>query len=384
MIRELRRFLLPTVTAAALLLPSLFGATNHVEAATTFGPSMKSVLMYAGKIDPAASTTYNTYKDTELTNLMKGANQFIVLSPKISVHDDTDYKLKLDLIKKIIAKDSSAKIWLGTLHRGSNSTDFKSDPLTAELEKFKTELGSVIWTNNIVGIYVNVEHVYKDTADPNGTKATVYTGDYWSKLNNSMNSNVTVQLFKALDTWASSSTNGYKKLAWAPYVDTDTDILRRVAWVTNQTNLFDVVLLQPNWYFHGDTQQNGTVLNKPDYLLKVVKKSMINGTLSYTDGSYILPQAYVNKRIGTIGVDMEYDEKIAGTTTTNITKYNRLIDYETTFKEELASKSYPFTYYMGSPGANGIRYLDMTTTYGKYTWEYMVDYYSNGTVHPKK
>ncbi|MHC2833813.1 hypothetical protein [Bacillus sp. F9_6S_D1_P_5] len=373
MIKKMKKTVLSVVTAATLSLS--FTTTTPADAATSYGPEMKSVLMYAGKFN--STTTYNQYTDADLTNLMKGANTFIILSAFASNPDDTDHKEKVNLIRKIVAKNSGAKIWISTLHRGANSNDFTADKLTTELNQFQADLGSTIWKNNIEGIYVNIEHVYKDTADPKGTDETVYTGDYWNKLNNSMNSNVTVKLFKALDSWATS--NGKKKLGWAPYVDTDTDILRRVAWVANQTSLFDIILLQPNWYFHGDIQ-NGKVLNKPNYLLKVVERSMNNGALSYTDGSYILPQAYVNKRVGNIGVDMEFDERLAN----NSVKYNRLIEYELTFKEKLQSGKYPFTFYMGSTGIDNNRYLDKKTPFNKYTWEYMVDYYSNGTVHPKQ
>ena len=89
--------------------------------------SMKSVLMYAGKFNK--STLYNKITDKDITNLMSGANQAIVLSAKATTHDSADYAAKLDLIKRIIKKNSwrciahspncSRKTWNNDLQRYS-------------------------------------------------------------------------------------------------------------------------------------------------------------------------------------------------------------------------------------------------------------------------
>ncbi|MDZ5610710.1 hypothetical protein U2I54_27895 [Bacillus pseudomycoides] len=157
--------------------------------------------------------------------------------------------------------------------------------------------------------------------------------------------NKTVKLANDLSYYVKNSLSKRYDFIWAPaYSNAEAiaaDTIKRVGFVANRTNIFDEVLLQPNYYFN----ETGTANQAPVSNLQGVKYSIQKQQVTFRDGNPALTK--LSNNTTRIGVQMEIDGKISwGDPSHNLTAsvfQNRYQEYANTLKPFVGS--YPISFY---------------------------------------
>lgn len=280
---------------------------------------IKGICIFAGQAETFTNEDWQALANSPLTD-------FIIIPKDISTYGGTEagYKSQLapfmaNVANQIITRKNTAKVWIGT--PGLSSTNFNLaasnlQPFYNYLDQVRTLLGNSTWSNNIGGVYMNMESIY-GTVDYSNI-----TGNSCIKLMNDLSNLV--------------HTNLNTKFLWIPYYgygSNPDEIIKRMAYVSNKSTIFDYVVIQPHYYFDGSVGIN----------LIGVKSCVKNQAISYRDGSIVTPKA--SKTM--IGAEMELDWHI------------------------VAPNNY---------SANLSRYTEYVTSFGQYKGTYPIIFYWDGTL----
>lgn len=229
-------------------------------------PSIKGACIFAGQAEVFADADWQALADSKLTD-------FIII-PKEAGHygaNEKGYKAQLasfmaGVIHQLVSRKPTAKVWIGTPGISSlnyNIAGLSLKPFYNYLRFVRNQVGTAVWTNNIGGVYMNMEAVYGDV-------------DY-----HDLRANPCIRLMDDLSAKVHKRLK--VKFLWIPYYGYGSnadEITKRIGYVANKQTIFDYVVVQPHYYFDGNVVEN----------LKGVKYSTGNQTISYSDGFIVTPK----------------------------------------------------------------------------------------------
>lgn len=309
---------------------TFYGSTD-VQAAS----DSKRVFLYVG--DTGFGGVYAKYSISDI-NQLTNVNEFVVLpSPHWEAYKDgsnDSYVKAASYIKELVNTINQSRnpkpVIIGL--PGLNYANAPFDKLSPKLQSFINQIDRELG-RSVNGFYFNCEYMYNN---PNSTF------DY----NNLMN-NKTVKLASDLSSYVKSK--GYDFI-WAPtYSNAESiaaDTIKRVGYVANRTDIFNEVLLQPNYYFNGTGKGSVKATNQaPDLNLKGVKHSIDKQQVTFRDGKPAAVKLTNNKT--RIGVQMEIDGKVSwGDKDNNLDKsvfQKRYQEYVDAYQNFVGS--YPISFY---------------------------------------
>lgn len=204
--------------------------------------NINGITLTVGQAKALTSDDWKALADSKVTD--------VVIIPS-AVEDygstETGYKSQLaplvvDAINQLVMRRRTAKIWIGT--PGITSKDYaiastSADPFYNYIKYIRDRIGTSKWSNNIRGIYMNQESVY----------GTVDYSDIMSNPTVRLMSELSVKIHKTLK----------KEFLWIPYYGYGSDpanIIKNIGYVTDLTNIFDYVVIQPHYYFDGAVKVN--------------------------------------------------------------------------------------------------------------------------------
>lgn len=318
-----------------MLILSITSFTFYDSSDVQAASNSKRVFLYVGETNNGAIyPKFNTTDIDKFTNV----NEFVILpSPHWEVYTDgsnNSYSRALSYIKdtvNTINKSQKPKPVIIGLP-GLNSENAPFDKLYPKLQSFINQIDKELG-NSVSGFYFNCEYMYNNPGKQ---------FDY----NNLMN-NRTVKLANDLSYYVKNSLSKRYDFIWVPiYSNAENiaaDTIKRVGFVTNRTNIFDEVLLQPNYYFNG----TGTRISNqaPASNLQGVKYSIQKQQVTFRDGN---PAAIkLSNNTTRIGVQMEIDGKISwGDPSNNLSAsifQNRYQQYVNAYQTFVGI--YPISYY---------------------------------------
>jgi hypothetical protein len=319
--------LMKGLLALAVAMPVVMVAGGA--APTYAADSTKKLFLYVGPTK--SGTPYPTYSVSDI-NMMTNVNEFVIcLSPDWETYKDGStgmysYTTAVNAVTSIVntikaSNKASAQVWIATpaitSMTPSSSISAMYTPISNYIDSVKSALGSY-WTSNVKGIYMNQEAIYG-------------TVDYANLMANS-----SVKLMNDVSYRVHSTHN--KKFMWAPYYSTwessAAENIKRVGYVTNTTNIYDQVFLQPSYYFTG-IYNDAPITNLDGVYYSVSKQAV-----SYRNNVTVVTRS--PSATATIGVQMEIDSRITWDSAA-LSRYNA---YESKFGGFRGS--YPFSYYAGN------------------------------------
>lgn len=332
-----------SILAASALIVSVPGI-QQAEAAT-IPTNTKMIMLYVGKNN--SGTYYDNYSVTDL-NAMTGVSTFLIVPagewPVYTTGGTNNYDEVIngtatndgiaDLVAKIKQSNkSTTPIWIGT--PGMNSY---SVPWTTMYQKNKDYLTKVQTTlgtnwNDVTGIYYHCEYMYT------ATSTTAF--DFTNLMNNP-----SLKLANDLSYYVHTTLG--RKFTWAPFYSNAeslaADTVKRMAYVTGKTNIFDTVLIQPGWYFNGFYGSTA-----PQQNLDGVKYSVQKQNVTYRGGLEVVPRTHF---LATIGVQMEIDEGISYSGDPRATRYNDYVTWYSPLRNTAvtgkSTEKVPFGFYAGA------------------------------------
>lgn len=176
--------------------------------------------------------------DTNNDGILEANPNYIPLDRTL----DSFSQESVDLALRLVNKDKNVKLWfsfpiMAHINLASNYTKpFKEKVL----KNIKNKLDSVdknIWIDNVLGFY------YSDEDVPGW-----YTA-FDTKNQNFLSTNPVV---KSMAELSNEVHHKYKKMfLWIPYLGESPSNVTRLGYITNSTNIFDYVIVQPSRYFDG-------------------------------------------------------------------------------------------------------------------------------------
>ncbi|MFD2171907.1 hypothetical protein [Tumebacillus lipolyticus] len=320
-----------------------FGIAVHDTPVAEAATNTKMIMLYVGKHN--SGSYYANYSTSDL-NAMTGVSQFLIVPagewPVYTTGGTNNYDEIIngtstndgivDLVAKIKASNkANTPIWVSTPGMNSYSVPWTSMYLTNKnyLTKLQTALGTN-W-NSVNGIYYHCEYMYTATSSTNF--------DFTNLMNNP-----SLKLANDLSYYVHTTLD--KKFIWAPFYSNvenqSTETVKRLAYTTNKTNIFDTVLVQPGWYF------NPVSSGAPQDNLNGVKYSVQKQTITYRAGAEVVPRTHF---LATIGVQMEIDEGISYSGDPRLSHYNDYVTWFSPLRNTVASgksENVPFGYYAGA------------------------------------
>lgn len=239
------------------------------------------------------------------------------------------------MAEEICKKRTNARIWIGTLMHDSmksRTIDETKNFLTSVKNKFtSTTAGTKIWNNNVKGVYLNMEAIYG-------------TVDFTSP--SSLHKNACIKLANDVSYFVHTSlkTNNALDFLWIPYYGYNkdaADFIKKVGHVAAKTTIFDLIVIQPSYYFPDGKSDTDSQLAAN---LAAIKHSTINNRVCYRDNVFVTTKESYSKSI--IGFEMELDINIndpkIGADRTK--RYNK---YVSTF-DSIRKNAVPICYYAGT------------------------------------
>lgn len=151
----------------------------------------------------------------------------------------TDFAADMvELAKLIIAQNSSARIWFALppfVEGGTCCASLYTAPYKAYIVD-KVLAGMSAYMSNVEGFYFAQEDL------PLGV--TRFETSYPSAEYNS----VVCQCMRDMRAYITSKNSRFKFL-WIPYLDPGADYQKKNGYITNKKDYFDIVILQPAYYF---------------------------------------------------------------------------------------------------------------------------------------
>ena len=257
--------------------------------------SLKAVFLYVGKAQ-SGNGDYSAYSVSDI-NLFSNANCF-VLCPSSSPstygplgdsnrrwpHLVSSIRTLVNTIKS--SNKSSAQIYIGTPAVDGNSGNFQNPNMYSAIVNYLNDLRTSLGTHwsSITGIYMNGESVWGPV-------------DYGNLF-----ANPTIKLYNDLSY--TIRTSFVKKFLWVPYYTvkeaTAVTNIRNLGNVANRTNIFDYILIQPQYYFLGHNGVEAPLAN-----IEGVYQSIQKEAVTYRDGVIVTPKRA--SATAQIGVQMEID-----------------------------------------------------------------------------
>uniref|UniRef100_UPI003217BF6B hypothetical protein n=1 Tax=uncultured Draconibacterium sp. TaxID=1573823 RepID=UPI003217BF6B len=275
---------------------------------------IKGACLFVGQIENFTEQEWRILGESAVTD-------FIIIPKSTDEYNSTaeGYQTRLtpfmvETIRNLVLFNPDIKCWIGT--PGITSLNFgiaaKSlDPFYQYIISIKKGLDKQIWEKNIAGIYMNEEAVYGSIDFSNINENACYK----------LMSDLSVKIHNQLK----------KEFLWVPYYGFGQYaelVTKGLAYITNKTDIFDYVVIQPHYYFNGDATEN----------VKAVQKSIANQAISDHQGNLIFPKD--SKTI--IGPEMEMSWRIIPPN--NFDEYNeRFQQYLDAFSEY--KNKYPVIFY---------------------------------------
>lgn len=268
-------------------------------------------------------------------DIREDLNKLISEAPSSSYAEFVEAGLKL--AKMVLAASSTAKIWFGLprMIASSAASLYVSPYVNNVIAPVKRGLTTAEW-NRLEGFYFCQENL----------------SQYYTKFNRNNPStcfdNVVAKTFKSV---ADTVHNTYgKKTLWIPYYkDTTGDqTATRVGCMVNLkcggSNVFDIAMLQPMYYFHGS---NCTDSGDGSSNLTLVKNCVAANACKYFSGKVVpsttstSPSA-VKTSSTAVGFEMEIDSEVSQS------EYaSRYAKYASTFSTYYNGNA-PYAFYAGS------------------------------------
>lgn len=317
-----------TVLVLIVSLTSII-TPQKTKAATNDSKMMTLVLTQTGSLTDA---DYSAIGESEVTDV-------VIIPESASVYgsNEAGYKnilapIVIDVIDKLVNKDGDIRIYLGTPLISSSNFGLASsslDPFYNYITYVRDKIGTK-WSN-VRGIYMNQESIY------GSVNYTNILGNKEIKLMNDLSYRV-------------HSLN--KQFLWIPYYGYGTNAattIKNLGYVINTTNIYDLAILQPHYYFDASVQAN---LDGVYYSVKNKNNPAKQG-VSYRDGVVVVPKT--SNTI--IGAEMESNWKIA-------TQYPNpnYADFQQRYDEYVAKftdlkGSYPLAFYWDGKVQDALDYL---------------------------
>jgi len=284
---------------------------------------MKGICIFATQADAFTEADWLALGSSPLTD-------FIIIPKDASSYgsNEAGYKSQLapfmvNIVNQIVTRKNSAKIWIGTPGLSSlnyNTATSSLEPIYNYLDQVRSLVGTTIWNNNIGGVYMNMESIYGSV-------------DY-----SNISANSCVKLMSDLSLMVHNNLKS--KFLWIPYYGYGSDpdeIIKRIAYVTNKSTIYDYVIIQPHYYFDGTVGVN----------LSGVKHCIANQAVSYRDGTIVTPKA--SKTV--IGLEMELDWHIVAPNnySANLGRYNEYVSSFAGYKG-----TYPIIFYWDGTFQNAL------------------------------
>ena len=198
-----------------------------------------------------------------------GITDFILLSLDDFNYQQSNYINQLMprtfyTILKIIEEVPNANIWIGTPHMTSMTHPYFYNTALNKVYDYILEIKKsmpLIWEKNIKGIYMNTEAVIGKV--------------YYSNIN----ANYTISFMNDLGYRIHEYLD--KEFLWIPYYgygDNAAEVIKKLGYIANTTPIFDYILIQPHYFFDGDSIKN----------LDGVFYSVINQEICYRDKTPII------------------------------------------------------------------------------------------------
>lgn len=284
------------------------------------------VFLYSGHFGDGQH--YIPYESTELERLDTVRQFVIAIDIKTNKIDNYIERNLIDdlneTVQTIVDTNREYEVFL-PLPAHDVSSKLNVDNLFNEyvnyIKELKRKLGSK-W-ESVTGFYYPNEAIYFY-----GTQSYSY-----SQIKNQPQ----VQLLRKLSEYMKNSDNvdGATSFVWAPYYGFGPNrdkIVETIAYIVDETTIFDDVYIQPHYYFDQDSKIN----------LQPLYDSMKEGRI-YGDGGQLIAKNHLDKT--KIGIQMEIDYRYF-IDTGNRERYDQTVDK---FKDLLGEKG-RFSFYMGSKG----------------------------------
>lgn len=281
----------------------------------------KGLLVYV-----TSNTDYDDVTITSITNKSPHILDYVILDIK---SDKPEASEVLRVAKSIYAHRSNARFWIGTrkcdMYTNWNTLD--SSTIINELNVIKNTflsdaVGKTIWNNCVKGIYLNMESIY-------------HTINY--DVGPDQNNGKSFAIAKNLSNYVHNSMG--LKFLWIPYYgygSNAAEVIKKIAYVVARTNMFDIVILQPHYYFDASVSAN----------LKGVKYSIDKNNIYYRDNVEVFNRTCHS---ATVGFEMEVGD-LAYAEQGSRERYESYVE---TFK---GCTNVPMCYYAGNMEEAGRNY----------------------------
>ena len=243
---------------------------------------LKGACLFAGQIEKFTEQDWKALGESTVTDFViipKTAEEYNASSEG---YQSLLTPFMVETIQNLVRSNPKVKCWIGT--PGITSLNFEIadeniDPFYEYIQSVKKALSHQLWDRNIAGVYMNQEALYGPIDIPNITENQCY------KLISNLSDKIHFQL--------------KKQFLWIPYYGFGpyADLVNTgLAYVSNQTDIFDYVVIQPHHYFEGNAPHNITA----------VKHSVARQSVSTPDGKSIFPKESKTA----IGAEMEMSWRI--------------------------------------------------------------------------
>lgn len=342
--------------------------------------SEKLVFLYAGQ--KPSGVHYNTYTDAEIaafTDGTAGVNEFVItpgnreyypqgttvanLESKVSTLIDD----MLDIAAAVL-RNPGHNIWFGTPH-------IPAPTATMTLAQYATGVNSHA---NLVKKFIDIVKSRYNTRFSNGFNARVrgfymnhehlntlpYDAGQVALNYNNLTAHPEVAMFDAISQHVQITLG--RSFIWVPFFGVGgyyMTIIKDIGYIANRTNIFNIVFLQPQYYFGfpiETTQKTEYSYTALANLAAIHESMRLNRVVYRKNASGVFPEVCSKTSSTLIGCQMETDESVytdttaevdadkdgngypIGPSTTHLARQNKYID---TFSDYSGNR--PISYYCG-------------------------------------
>lgn len=297
--------------------------------------------------------THSTVKYTldDVHKFAKNApnvKDYVILNREYEITGGEMMDQALDVAKLIYQSKPTARIWLGIpTYDSIMKLPFWYNKGYLEVLKSKflnDSVGKLIWKNCVKGIYINMESIYGDV-------------DYSSSstlLNNAsikLANDISYFVRNELQLYDEDTSETNLDVLWIPYYGYNSNaatIIKNLGHVISRTNIFDIAIIQPTYYFYYTIDSDGNYESKveTDEQLKTnlngVKNSLIKDSICYRDGIEVYTRA--SNATATIGFEMEIDHG----TNPDLSRKSKAARYNEYVDTFINYRNKPMCYYAGN------------------------------------
>ncbi len=277
-----------------------------------------------------------------------GITDYIIVSLNDFDHSKDNYITKLIprtfyTMLRITQEVPDANIWIATPHMTSMTHPYYFSTALEKVYDYLLEIKRsfpVIWENNIKGVYLNTEAVIGEVDYQN-----IYDNYSLSFMND-----LSFRVHEYLD----------KQLMWIPYYgygENAANVIKKLGFVANTTPIFDIILIQPHYYFDGTVKRN----------FDAIFNSILRQEICYRDLVPVVKRT--SNATATLGFLNEISSHVNSDPTGIYARRYQLYKFYFTGLRNL----YPSGYYTG--GAYDVQYEKMYQFYlGGRDIEKLIDY----------